>query len=54
MRAAVQATSDWGTCVAAHVYTAEGKRRALAAGMRSIEHNHLLDQPTVKLIEAHG
>jgi imidazolonepropionase-like amidohydrolase len=33
MRAAVQTASDWGTYVAAHVYTAAGIRRALNAGV---------------------
>jgi imidazolonepropionase-like amidohydrolase len=50
MKAAVQAASDWGTYVAAHVYTVAGIRRALDTGVRSIEHGHLIDEPTVKLM----
>lgn len=54
LRAAVQAASDWGTYVATHVYTAAGIRRALKAGVRSIEHGHLADEATVKLITEKG
>ena len=48
--AAVQVAADWGTYVATHVYTAPGVRRAVEAGVRSIEHGHLLDQETVALM----
>jgi imidazolonepropionase-like amidohydrolase len=54
MRAAVQAASDWGTYVAAHVYTAAGIRRALDTGVRSIEHGHLADEATVRLMADKG
>jgi imidazolonepropionase-like amidohydrolase len=54
IKAAVQATSDWGTYVAAHVYTSVGIRRALDAGVRSIEHGQLADKATVKLIAKKG
>lgn len=50
VRAAVQAASDYGTYVAAHVYTSAGIARALDAGVISIEHGHLADEHTVKLI----
>jgi len=50
IRAAVQAARDWGTYVATHVYTVPGIRRALDAGVLSIEHAHLADEATVKLI----
>ncbi|MFJ8477575.1 amidohydrolase family protein [Kitasatospora sp. NPDC094011] len=42
LRAAVEAATDWGTYVAAHVYNDEGIRRAIAAGIKSIEHGHLV------------
>jgi imidazolonepropionase-like amidohydrolase len=54
LQAAVRAASDWGTYVMVHIYTAEGVRRAVEAGVRSIEHGHLLDEPTVKLLADTG
>lgn len=54
MRAAVQAASDWGTYVAVHLYNVEGIRRALDAGVKSIEHGHLIDEPTMKLVADKG
>lgn len=50
IRAAVQAAEDYGTYVATHVYTVEGIRRAIDAGVRSIEHGHLADEQTIALI----
>lgn len=54
LRAAVQAASDWGTYVAAHVYTSAGIRRALEGGVRSIEHGHLADEATIRLMAEKG
>lgn len=54
MRAAVQAASDWGTYVAAHVYGPAGTRRALEAGVKSIEHGQTTDEATVRLIGEKG
>jgi imidazolonepropionase-like amidohydrolase len=54
MKGAVQATSDWGTYVAAHVYAVTGIRRALDAGVLSIEHGHLADETTIRLIAEKG
>lgn len=48
--AAVQAATDYGTYVATHVYTPAGIRRAIAAGVKSIEHGHLADEETVRLV----
>jgi imidazolonepropionase-like amidohydrolase len=50
MRAAVNAASDWGTYVCAHVYTSAGIQRALSSGVKSIEHGQLADEDTVKKI----
>ncbi|WEK42002.1 MAG: amidohydrolase family protein [Candidatus Sphingomonas colombiensis] len=50
LRAAVQAARDWGTYVAAHVYTSAGIRRALEGGVLSIEHGHLADEATIALM----
>jgi imidazolonepropionase-like amidohydrolase len=54
IRAAVQAANDWGTYVATHVYTTAGVRRALDAGVKSIEHAHLADEATIRLIGEKG
>ncbi|MFI0901035.1 amidohydrolase family protein [Streptomyces sp. NPDC020983] len=55
LRAAVEAAADWGTYVAAHVYNDEGIRRAIAAGIKSIEHGHLAAGPdTVRLMAQQG
>lgn len=48
--AAVAAAADYGTYVATHVYNVAGIRRAVAAGVKSIEHGHLADEPTVALL----
>ncbi|GAB2832263.1 amidohydrolase family protein [Actinocorallia aurea] len=54
MRAAVEAAADWGTYVAAHVYNDTGIRRAVAAGIRSIEHGHLAGSAeTIALLAEH-
>ncbi|CAN3131559.1 amidohydrolase family protein [Mycobacterium sp. smrl_JER01] len=50
LRAAVQAAEDYGTYVATHVYNVAGIRRAVAAGVKSIEHGHLADEPTVAML----
>jgi imidazolonepropionase-like amidohydrolase len=54
LRAIVQAASDWGTYACAHVYTAAGVRRCLEAGVRSIEHGHLIDDATAALMAEKG
>lgn len=54
LRAVVQAATDWGTYACAHVYTAAGVRRCLDAGVRSIEHGHLIDDATAALMAQKG
>ncbi|MFL5254651.1 MAG: amidohydrolase family protein [Rhodopila sp.] len=54
IKAAVQAATDWGTYVAVHVYTSAGIHRALEAGVKSIEHGHMADEETIKLIGEKG
>jgi imidazolonepropionase-like amidohydrolase len=54
MRAAVEAAEDWGTYVCAHVYTSAGIRRAMAAGVKSIEHGQLADDETVEMMAGEG
>ncbi|MGB0436856.1 MAG: amidohydrolase family protein [Mycobacterium sp.] len=50
MRAAVQAAENWGTYVTVHAYTPRAIRTAVAAGVRCIEHGHLIDEDTVALL----
>ncbi len=54
LRAAVEAAADWGTYVAVHAYTPLAIRRSVEAGVRSIEHAHLIDEATMKLIAERG
>jgi len=46
----VHAAEDWGTYVMVHAYTPRAVQRAVRAGVRSIEHGHLVDDATVELI----
>lgn len=39
-----------GTYVATHVYKVAGIERAFDAGMKSIEHGHLADEPTIAML----
>src|SRR3954471_17276350 len=43
IRAAVEQAAEYGTFVAAHAHGAEGIKRAVRAGVRSIEHGSLID-----------
>lgn len=54
IRAAVQAAEDYGTYVATHVYTNAGIARAIEAGVKSIEHGHLANEATIKLMADSG
>jgi len=54
LRAAVEAASNWGTYVTVHAYTPESVQRAIAAGVKCIEHGHLMDEATAKLIAEKG
>ena len=50
IEAAVEEASRWGTYVCAHAYAAEAIRRAVTAGVRTIEHGNLIDEPTARLM----
>ena len=50
LRAAVAAADNWGTYVTVHAYTPKAIRAAIAAGVKCIEHGHLIDEPTAKLM----
>jgi imidazolonepropionase-like amidohydrolase len=54
LTAAVAAAEDWGTYVAVHAYTPRAVQRALAAGVKSIEHGQLLDEATIRMIAEKG
>jgi len=54
LRAAVEAAGNWGTYVTAHAYTPESIKRAIAAGVKCIEHGHLMDEDTAKLMAEKG
>jgi imidazolonepropionase-like amidohydrolase len=54
LRAAVEAAENWGTYVATHAYTPVAIQRSIAAGVRCIEHGHLMDDATARLIAEKG
>jgi imidazolonepropionase-like amidohydrolase len=54
IRAAVEQAAEYGTFVAAHAHGAEGIKRAVRAGVRSIEHGSLIDDEGIALMKAHG
>ncbi|MDX8529779.1 amidohydrolase family protein [Mesorhizobium sp. VK25A] len=54
MKAAVAAATDWGTYVAIHAYTSAAVQRAIASGVKSIEHGQLIDEETAKRIADAG
>ena len=54
LRAAVEAAENWGTYVTAHAYTPVSIQRSIAAGVKCIEHGHLMDEATAKLIAEKG
>ena len=50
IRAAVEAAENWGTYVTVHAYTPHAIQGAIEAGVRVIEHGHLMDEETAQLI----
>jgi imidazolonepropionase-like amidohydrolase len=54
LHAAVEEAAARDTYVMAHVYTDEGVRRCLEAGVRSIEHANFVNEETVAMMAAHG
>jgi imidazolonepropionase-like amidohydrolase len=54
IRAAVEEAAQYGTFVAAHAHGAEGIKRAVRAGVRSIEHGSYLDDEGIRLMRRHG
>lgn len=54
LNAAVQEAAMWGRKVAAHAHGAEAIKRAVRAGVASIEHGSLLDDEGIRLMKEHG
>ena len=54
MRAIVEEAAGWRTYAMAHAYTPEAIRRAVDAGVRSIEHGNLIDAPTAARMREAG
>jgi len=54
LRAAVEECTLAQTFVAAHAHGAEGIKRAVRAGVRSIEHGSLMDDEAIEMMAAHG
>lgn len=54
LRAAVEAAENWGTYVATHAYTPASIQRSIAAGVKVVEHGHLMDEATAQLMAEKG
>lgn len=54
MNAAVQEAAQWGRKVAAHAHGAEAIKRAVRAGVASIEHGSLLDDEGIRMMKERG
>ena len=54
IHAAVEQAAEYGTFVVAHAHGAEGIKRAVRAGVRSIEHGSLIDDEGIALMKQHG
>ena len=54
LKAAVEAAENWGTYVCTHAYTPVSIQRSIAAGVKCIEHGHLMDDATARLMADKG
>jgi imidazolonepropionase-like amidohydrolase len=54
LRAAVEVATDWNTYVTVHAYTPRTVQRAIGAGARCIEHAHLMDDATARMLADKG
>jgi imidazolonepropionase-like amidohydrolase len=54
IRAAVEAAENWGTYVTVHAYVPRAIRQAIGAGIKCLEHGHLIDEPTARLLADKG
>src|SRR5690606_3504162 len=54
VQAVVQAAKDYGFSVAAHAHGTEGMKRAVLAGVTSIEHGTQMDDEVMRLMKERG
>jgi len=54
IEAAVEEATNWGRYVAAHAYSSQAVMRAVTAGVRTIEHGNLIDEPTAATMARKG
>jgi len=54
IKAIVTTAKDYGFMVAAHAHGAEGMKRAIRAGVNSIEHGTLMDDEAIELFKKYG
>jgi len=54
VKAAVDVATNWGTYVTVHIYTSEGIKKAIKAGVKGIEHGHLMNEEVAKLMAENG
>lgn len=54
LRAAVEAAENWGTYVTVHAYTPRAVQQAIEAGVKCIDHGHLLDEASARLMAEKG
>ena len=54
LRAAVEAAENWATYVCTHAYTPAAIQRSIGAGVKCIEHGHLMDDATAQLMAEKG
>lgn len=54
IRAIVETAKDYGFRVAVHAHGAEGMKRAIRAGVNSIEHGTLMDEEAIALFRQYG
>ena len=54
IEAAVEEATNWGKYVAAHAYSSQAVMRAVTAGVRTIEHGNLIDEPTAATMARKG
>jgi imidazolonepropionase-like amidohydrolase len=54
IEAAVEEATNWGKYIAAHAYSSQAVMRAVTAGVRTIEHGNLIDEPTAATMARKG
>ncbi|MDM0000842.1 amidohydrolase family protein [Variovorax sp. J22P240] len=54
LRAGMEVARDWNTYATVHAYAPQTVQRAIAAGARCVEHAHLMDETTAKMMADKG